>query len=853
MTPSHHSLLADLGWLRALARSLARDAELADDLVQDTCTVALAHGAPPRQPRAWLTTVMRRLLHAHRRREAARLRRDAAAAAILPAPDTCEQLARAEAQHQLAAAVLQLDEPYRSTVLLRYFDGLPPRRIAARLRLPVATVHSRLQRALQQLRLRLDDGHAGREGWLAALAPFAFPTPLLPGLGLLCMNTPLKMLLAAAVLACSVPFWWPTAPAGGGADEDAARSAPAMAAAGGGDAAPARGPTAPAPARGDRLDVTPPASAAPAAPARHHVAGRVCDCAGNGMAGVPIAPGNHPELAAVSDAIGNFALDLEATATSLAACDERFATVLAAAWSVDTSIAPVVVVAPARRIAGVVLDQTGQPVANALASLQLPDDFDARLPMPLDRGERRRWQAVSGADGRFALPTLPAIFGATLLFSADVFAPTTATLPPADTDALQVVLQRFSYAGGELEGRVIDPSGVPVEGARIAMGLTSVASDRDGRFTLSLRRAGWPTAIVAAKAGFRPARCAVPGNGGRQHDDWPRPLVLRLGEAPLSVRGRVVDQDQRGIAGAEVWIDDPTPLGIAGLLPLQLEYLLAGGLVPRQASQMRVPFADRPTEDGSDITQFSMTREASACWYFVTTDANGEFALPGLLDRSYTLKALDPDSGRSTTITDVLGASYRTLCIDRSRCWRELRGKVVSHGGAPMAGVAVAPQVFAFATRARVPGGRIHAGVLREGHAAVTAADGTFVLHDVDRSGHLSLSADTILPTRFELEGVADPAHCTVVVDARCQVEVALLDAAEADAVSATDIDGEGVDLAVLRSNSNQFETSLSLHDGRSGLFVVPERTRRLSLWRGDVVVRTVEIAPDPRQTTRVQ
>src|SRR5690606_20682577 len=120
------------------------------------------------------------------------------------------------------------------------------------------------------------------------------------------------------------------------------------------------------------------------------------------------------------------------------------------------------------------------------------------------------------------------------------------------------------------------------KGARVAMGVTSVVTDSDGRFGLDLRRAGWPTAIVAAKQGYRPARVELPKNGGGSRESWGGDLVLRLGPAPQSAMGRVIDADRNGIAGAEVWISDPTPLGIAGIMPMQLEYLIAGGLVPPQ-------------------------------------------------------------------------------------------------------------------------------------------------------------------------------------------------------------------------------------------------------------------------------
>jgi RNA polymerase sigma-70 factor (ECF subfamily) len=129
------ALLEDLTWLRTLARRLARDPHLAEDLVQDACAIALSRRTPPNQWRAWLTTVLQNLLCTHRRRERARLRRDAEVHG--PQPDETQSLLqRAEAQQQLVAAVLQLEEPYRATVLLRFFEGLPPRRIATSQRVP---------------------------------------------------------------------------------------------------------------------------------------------------------------------------------------------------------------------------------------------------------------------------------------------------------------------------------------------------------------------------------------------------------------------------------------------------------------------------------------------------------------------------------------------------------------------------------------------------------------------------------------------------------------------------------------------------------------------------------------------
>ncbi len=83
-------------------------------------------------------------------------------------------VARAEVHCELVEAVLHLSEPYRFTVLLRYFEDLPPRDIARRADVPVETVRVRLRRALRQLRGRLDRLHDDdRRAWSLALLPLA--------------------------------------------------------------------------------------------------------------------------------------------------------------------------------------------------------------------------------------------------------------------------------------------------------------------------------------------------------------------------------------------------------------------------------------------------------------------------------------------------------------------------------------------------------------------------------------------------------------------------------------------------------------------------------------------------------
>ena len=82
-------------------------------------------------------------------------------------------LQRHELQQLLFRLVSELAEPYRTTLLLRYAEGLTPAAIARRLGVPAGTVRSRLHEALERLRVQLDSFHRGdRRAWSVALAPF---------------------------------------------------------------------------------------------------------------------------------------------------------------------------------------------------------------------------------------------------------------------------------------------------------------------------------------------------------------------------------------------------------------------------------------------------------------------------------------------------------------------------------------------------------------------------------------------------------------------------------------------------------------------------------------------------------
>lgn len=159
--PSPEQLLAYTEWLARLARALVGDAA-ALDVVQDTYEIALSK--PPRREgplQPWLGGVARNIARMTRRSRARREHRElhgaAAPAEAVPTPE--ELVVRVEMHQRVARIVLELPEPLRGTLLLRYFEDMSAADIARAQRIPAATVRSRLKDALDQLRAMLDAGH----------------------------------------------------------------------------------------------------------------------------------------------------------------------------------------------------------------------------------------------------------------------------------------------------------------------------------------------------------------------------------------------------------------------------------------------------------------------------------------------------------------------------------------------------------------------------------------------------------------------------------------------------------------------------------------------------------------------
>lgn len=140
--------------LRRYARALTRNADLADDLVQDCLERAISRRGlfrPTGPVRAWLFTILlnlhrNALRSSHRRGETVDI--DTVPEASTPAPQP-GHIALAE----MARAIDTLPLEQKEALLLVALEGLPYAEAAAILKIPLGTLMSRLGRARATLRI----------------------------------------------------------------------------------------------------------------------------------------------------------------------------------------------------------------------------------------------------------------------------------------------------------------------------------------------------------------------------------------------------------------------------------------------------------------------------------------------------------------------------------------------------------------------------------------------------------------------------------------------------------------------------------------------------------------------------
>ncbi|MBL8752229.1 MAG: sigma-70 family RNA polymerase sigma factor [Planctomycetes bacterium] len=651
-------LLAEADWIGRLARVLVRDPAMADDVVQATWVDVLR--SPPRHAlrlRQWLAAIVRRKAQRVARTAARRERREqqAVAHATVEAPSAVDLVARVTTHRELVDAVLALDEPFRATVVLRYFENLGIEAIAERQQTRANTVRSRLQRGLKELRERLDRAHGGRERWLPAVLALGGRELALEGLGtggmaagvaLALSMKKLASVVAALIAAVLLTCYWPS--------PDAAATAPPEPPLAGVPKADAKEPPAPS-------------GKATAEPTRIAAAGsiglppradrQVVDPAGNALAGVVMrAESPHavrwqggdrgwiagadrtvridagteerlladaafaaqffadfahpdewratvlgtplPSREAASDERGGFELPagLDVVDADVAVGDPRFVLVAAGARAGKPWIA-----SPATRATGTVRNDEGKVLADVFV-MPLGVTGDGQVELP------RQLEARTDDDGTFLVRK--AATSGVLRVRREGY--TTALVPLADRPRqhLDVVLHRSNPSARSLLGLVVDGGGQPIAGAAVWFGRQQTTTAADGRFRFPIDNPARQYALTIVAKGFALL----------QHDELGAALadpalaeqerLYVLGRKPLTARGVVLGSDGAPLAGALVALLDPTLL---------------------------------------DISFEGVEARVGGWSGGVATGPDGTFTLAGLAERPYRFGAVDPATGAIAT------------------------------------------------------------------------------------------------------------------------------------------------------------------------------------------------------------
>jgi len=556
--PDPEQLLAQAGWLRRLARGLVQDAHAADDLVQDAWVAALENG--PEEPRAlapWLAQVTRNLAHRRVRAEAHRKLREERGAKPEGVPAQSEVSERVALQRELLELVLALDEPYRSTLLERYFEERSPAEIARRAEIPVRTVKTRLARGLAQLREKLERKHThDRDVFALALVGFARGhAPLYSTLiGGMLVNWKLATASAVVLAALLGIYWW-----------HAENSALATTALGPGSHELANEPAASTPVESAtvaaRTTTPPPASPGATVPIDDPRAlrGIVVDTRHVPIPGAQIevlrTPGAHdvttpaPDdvrthiATLASDAAGRFRVPLERGLNfDLVVHARGFASLLDPGHYAGDELV-VVLGSPATLEGHVKRRSDGGACADARVRCRAARP---ELPGPIQS------ETQTDAEGRFEFHDLPpgGVSLSILPLDAQVLYGSSVEIPEGGSVSREFLVE----PGIDVEGSVLDDaSGEAVAGASIEpwfRGLGhSTTSDSSGRFVLhGLGDDGRPARV----------RLQVHADGyANEKVELPAPIQgamrveVRL-RSGVHVRGSLVDSEGRPVAGARV-------------------------------------------------------------------------------------------------------------------------------------------------------------------------------------------------------------------------------------------------------------------------------------------------------------
>ena len=870
------ALLEHTDWVRRLARSLVFDPDRAEDVVQETWRAALE--TPPRSKtdlRTWLAVVARNAARSLGRSESRRRVRETGAASGEALPDVTDVLEKAQLQKRVTDAVLELEEPYRSTLLLRYFEELKPAEIARRLGRPVNTVRTHIERGHAQLRMRLDDEFGSREAWGLAFLPLArLPGGAATSAALAPSFAGLIMLLKWSVVASLALVGWlafswlgeDVAPVereelAGPSEVEVSESLPApeaeLANADRSGSADQRSEISPALA-----PAAPPEASPIAATAALSVGGRVVDAGGAALPGITLrfVDRNGPRL------VDGWLRD---GGTSVRMHDELLEAVREHPEMLDTLFQH----SPDRAALRAVLNGEG------VAGVQLTSDSEGHFggQLPFESYD------VSTA-------------------SADLTLLGTGTHRDAQgqTEVLYVIAPLAPLAG-----RILDSEGAPATEVELTADMTLEGIH------------GFPV-VLESSEGFRRWRLDPLGSDGSfRHEQLPvvpglilRATTERSGSAqvlvdsqpresiemrlrvwsksePHVVTGRVLDAAGSAVEDARVrFSQEETSTDVEGRFRIEVGYLvddsrlivtkrgnapaLLDGLEPRlredplavQDLVLRIGAATKVIrgrvvdQDGEPVTDAHVYLEGGDAFGNVyanvedtlggrsspgvDVDGDGRFVYDGLYRSSYGLRAFQAGTFLACRVEGIApGTSDVELVLPTRDRLPSLRGRVIDRAGLPVGGALLA---LSFTTLSDFSGGR-HTRSLDLGSAD---ADGRFEFTDVAHA-HVDLlvRGAGVERTTFSI----DPSQATnleLVVELRQRFQLDRSRFGAFDRFEAVDAAGESVTLTEFKSGVTTFRDRVRLNDDPTWpTFEVSDSATELVFYRGDAEALRVPLTLD--------
>ena len=240
--------------------------------------------------------------------------------------------------------------------------------------------------------------------------------------------------------------------------------------------------------------------------------------------------------------------------------------------------------------------------------------------------------------------------------------------------------------------------------------------------------------------------------------------------------------------------------------------------------------------------------------FYVRTDPDGGFAIEGLTDREYTLRAIDDQLRFNVTSEAVFaGTDDFVFRVPKTPTHDVLEARVVTRHGDPVEGVRVLQWTAAMDHDARVFGGRADVTRFLMGPETVSDAEGRVRFLDIPTERiEFFVASDEILPAYASIEDIEDPTAAEIVVTARAHLSVTVDPPDAVDAIHVTDVDGNRQEILLMRADGYSNFGDFQLVEGRSGVVTVNSDAAYLNLVLEGEVVETMPLVLRPGEVERI-